>query len=320
MAKMKELSWSLSRARMFEECPRRFYYNFYLAPLGYLQDSPEEAKRAYEMKLIKSLDMWVGEVVHQTIQWMLEQARVGTITSADAARADVHQRLKDGWKGSKEELWRTHPPDIYPNLFEHYYDIEVGKSTKERLKIKAYVSVEKFRQIGAFERIANTPTDRWLPIDRFASFRLDGILMYVKFDFAIKDGKRIIIYDWKTGNISPDENRQLACYAMYTASKWNTPIENIAVCPAHLQPDFQYIEHSVSLEQLEEAKIYIKQSFNAMTKCLRNPVRNIAAIDDFPPTGNLCRCSRCSFKGICEQGKYASGDYDDLPVIQNEEL
>ncbi|MDI6828181.1 MAG: PD-(D/E)XK nuclease family protein, partial [Armatimonadota bacterium] len=102
MAKMKELSWSLSRARMFEECPRRFYYNFYLAPQGYSQDSPEEAKRAYEMKLIKSLDMWVGEVVHQTIQWMLEQARVGTITSADAARADVHQRLKDGWKGSKE--------------------------------------------------------------------------------------------------------------------------------------------------------------------------------------------------------------------------
>lgn len=319
MGGTKVLSWSLSRARMFEECPRRYYYTFYLAPLGIYEDAPEEAKLAYEMKYIKSLDMWIGDVVHQTIQWMLEQSREGKIVNVEDARAEIMRRLRQGWQGSRNQLWRKNPPDVYPNLFEHYYNLEVNNATKERLKNKALTSITNFAESEILEKINQTPADRWLPIDKNASFYMDGILMYVKFDFALKDGKRILVYDWKTGSASPHESRQLACYAMYTSSTWNAPIENIAVCPTRLHPDFHCLENTVSFEEIEDTKAYLKQSFEAMVSSLQDSARNIAVMDDFPPTCNLHCCLKCSFKGICELGKYASGDLDDLIEIQDEE-
>ena len=314
--RVKELSWSLSRARTFEECPRRLYLHSYLSQAGYSPDAPEEARRALEMRSIKSLDMWVGEIVHGTIQWALEQAREGSIPTAQDARSETRRRLSEGWQRSVKQLWRSNNADEYPNLFDHYYGISVGDATIERIKNKAFTSIGNFMDSYLLRRIATTPVDRWLPIDRFASFRLDGLLMYVKFDFALKEGKRLIVYDWKTGVPSSDERRQLACYAMYTSAKWAVPVANIAVCPVHLQPEFDAEEYTVADEDVDDAKTYIKQSFQGMVKCLRNPARNIAVMDDFPATGNLLRCVRCSFKGICEQGKVASGDLDDYPLVE----
>ena len=312
-SKVRELSWSLSRAKMFETCPRCFYYHYYFAQAGYSPDAPEEARLALEMKRIKGLDMWVGEIVHDTIQWALEQAKTGHIVTEQDAKAETRRRLSDGWLGSVKQLWRMHQDDEYPNLFEHYYGTTVTSAVTDRLKNKAFLSVGNFIDSPIFRQITSTSADSWLPIEKYASFRLDGLLMYVKFDFALKDGQLLTVYDWKTGNPTPDEMRQLACYAMYTSSKWEVPIENIKVCAVHLQPTLEASEHQVDESDVEEIRAHVKQSFNSMLECLRNPARNIAAMEDFPMTGNLMRCIRCNYKGICTQGAQASGDIDDLP-------
>jgi len=300
---------------MFDECPRRFYFHYYFSQAGYAPDAPEEAKLALEMKRIKGLDMWIGEVVHQTIQWALEQAKAGAVPSQQDVKAETRRRLSEGWQGSLRQLWRAHPEELYPNLFEHYYSIQVGAAVTDRLKNKAFLSIGNFVDSDIFKQIAAAPADRWLPIDKFASFRMDGLLMYVKFDFALKDGKQLTVYDWKTGNPTPDEVQQLTCYAMYASSKWEVPIENTKVCAVHLQPELDVNERLVDQAGIEEVRAYVKQSFNGMVKCLRSPARNLAVMDDFTMTGNLLRCVRCSFKGICEQGKVASGDVEDLPAI-----
>jgi len=315
--KVRELGWSLSRARMFEECPRRYYYHYYFCQAGYAPDAPEEARLALEMRSVKGLDMWVGEVVHETIQWALEQARSGAIPSEQDAKAEARRRLSEGWLGSLKQLWRTHPKDAYSNLFEHYYGISVGAAATDRLKNKAFLSVGNFTESEIFKQIAAMPDDRWLPIEKYASFRLDGLLVYVKFDFALREGERLTVYDWKTGKLSQNETRQLTCYAMYTSSKWSVPIENVKVCAVYLQPALEVNERPVGGDDVEDLRLYAKQSFNAMVNCLRFPARNIAAMEDFAMTGNLLRCVRCNFKGICEQGKQASGELDEVPIVED---
>lgn len=311
--KTKEKSWSLTRARMFDECPRRYYYQYHYSKSGYASDAPEDARLALEMSTIKGMDMWVGDVVHQTIQWALEQSKSGQIPSHAEARSDVRVRLSDGWRSSLQQLWRTGDRDIHPNLFEHYYRLTVGHAATERLRKKALTCVNNFMASDLFRWIVTTPVDRWLPIDRYASFRLDGLLFYVKFDFAARDGQMLTVYDWKTGKPSRDELRQLTCYAMYTSSKWVVPIENVKVAAVHLQPEMIVDEQVVEEYDVEEMRAYARQSFAGMLKCLRDPAKNIAARDDFPLTGNLLRCSRCSFKGICVQGKALSVEPDSLP-------
>ena len=317
--KERELSWSLSRGRMFHECPRRFYYHYYFAKIGFAPDAPEEARVALEMRTTKGLDMWVGEIVHQVIQWSLEQAKAGTVVSADEALAETKRLLSAGWKSSRLQEWRRNQDDEHPNLFEHYYKVEVGTATIERIKQKAYTSVGNFMGSDLFKWIMTTPVDRWLPVEKYASFRLDGLLMYVKFDFAVRDGKGLTVYDWKTGKPTEDEPRQLTCYAMYTSDKWAIPIANVKAAAVHLQPEMQILEFPVDDDSMEDLREHVKQGFNDMVKCLRNPARNIAAMDDFPMTGNMLRCLRCSFKGVCEQGKVASGDPGDLPPAEDSE-
>jgi len=311
--KVRELEWSLSRGRMFEECPRRFYYHYYFAKAGFAPDAPDEARLALEMRRLKGLDMWVGEIVHQVIQWTLEQAKAGTVISKPAAQSQTRHLLSDGWKCSITQEWRKKQDDEHPSLFEHYYEVPVGKAVTDRLKEKAFTSIGNFMDSDIFKEIAAAPAERWLPIDKYASFRLDGLLMYVKFDFALRDGKRLTVYDWKTGNPTPDEDRQLTCYSMYTSSKWDIPIKNVKACAVHLQPTLE--EHTLLVDEdgMDDLRTFVKQGFNAMVQCLRNPARNIAAMDDFAVTGNLLRCVRCNFKRICEQGRLASGELEGAP-------
>ena len=310
-----ELSWSLSKARIFEECPRRFYYQYYFSQVGYAPDAPEEARLALEMKRIKGLDMWVGEVVHQTIQWALEQTHLGKAPTKEEAIAETRRLLSDGWRCSKLELWRKQPDDRHPALFEHYYGVEVGAAATDRLKNKAFTSIGNFMDSEVLKRITSFTSDCWLPIEKFASFRMNGILFFIKFDFALKDEMKLTVYDWKTGKPNREESRQLACYALYTSTKWGVPLQNVTVCAVHLQPELEACERCVDEADIEEAQAFVKQSFNAMVKCLHNPVRNIAVMEDFPMSGNLLRCARCNFKGICEQGTFAQAE--ESPPIED---
>ncbi|MGB9587295.1 MAG: PD-(D/E)XK nuclease family protein [Armatimonadota bacterium] len=310
----REPKWSLTRSRMFEECPRRYYYYYHFAPQAGSHPD-DELRLAAEMRRIKTLDMWVGEVVHEAIQWTLEHIGTGNAPSEDEIKSYARQRLRDGWKASKEQSWRKYQDDRHPNLFHHYYEIPVDKATTDRLKSKVYTSLTNFVASEVFRQINATPRDRWLPIEKYASFRLDGLLMYVKFDFAMKDGAQLIVYDWKTGRPSQDVIRQLVCYALYTADKWQTPIDNIRVCAVHLHPDVELKEHPVRHEDIEDLRYYVKQSFDAMVKCLRDPENNVAVVGGFPMTENLRQCLYCSFRGLCPQGKVAIGDIEDLAEV-----
>jgi hypothetical protein len=303
----KEIAWSLSKARMFEECRRRFYLHYYLAKLGNLTDPPPDAHLALEMKNIKGLDMWVGEVVHATIQWALELVKLGMTPSEQDVKAEARRRLSEGWAASLRQLWRIERGDDHPNLFEHYYKVPVDDSTPKRLKEKAYLSLTNFLSSEVFGRISNTPPDRWLPIEKYASFRMpsigvgdgDAILFYLKFDFAMRTESGISVFDWKTGKPSMEESRQLACYAMYAADRWEFPTGKINVCAVHLQPELEAVERPVDETDIEEAVVHAQATFNSMKSCLHDPVHDIALKDDFPMTGNFMRCSRCNFKAIC---------------------
>lgn len=310
----KEKSWSLTRARMFHECPRRFYYQYHYSKSGFAYDAPEDAQLALEMSRIKGMDMWVGEIVHQTIQWALEQSKSGQIPSSAESRNYTRTLMSDGWRSSLKQLWRTGDHETHPNLFEHYYKMPVGNAVTDRLRNKANKCIDNYMGSELFKWIISRPAGQWLPIDKYASFRLDGLLFYVKFDFAIRDGQTLTVYDWKTGKPSADELRQLACYAMYTSQKWVIPIENVKVASVHLQPDMIVDEHVVEEYDIEDMRGYARQSFSAMLKCLRDPQKNITARDDFPMTGNFLRCARCNFRGICEQGISYNTGADGLSI------
>ncbi len=53
-------SWSFSRHSTFEECPRKYWFNYYGAWGGWEYDAPAEARELYLLKKISNLHMLAG--------------------------------------------------------------------------------------------------------------------------------------------------------------------------------------------------------------------------------------------------------------------
>ena len=88
-------------------------------------------------------------------------------------------------------------------------------------------------------------------------------------DCAVKEGKGIIIYDWKTGkSLSEDLSIQLACYAFYALQKWDLPPDSLKVVEYNLFSN-KANSFTVTMAEVEGIKGYIKGSVTDMQSLLR---------------------------------------------------
>ncbi|MBR4124901.1 MAG: hypothetical protein IKR13_01740 [Victivallales bacterium] len=63
-----DLTWSVSRARLFRSCQRAYYYAYYGAWGGWSNDAPVAAQLLYRLKQIKTFALWGGSIVHEVIR------------------------------------------------------------------------------------------------------------------------------------------------------------------------------------------------------------------------------------------------------------
>ena len=68
MALVHELSWSASRARMFQKCRRRYYLQYYLAWKGWDRQASDERQRAYLLKKMTRMPMLAGDALHRALE------------------------------------------------------------------------------------------------------------------------------------------------------------------------------------------------------------------------------------------------------------
>jgi hypothetical protein len=70
-------TWSATRVRTFQECRRKYYYRYHLAPLGRLPEASPEASAAHVVKDLVGVEAWAGELVHRIIQDALNRWKAG---------------------------------------------------------------------------------------------------------------------------------------------------------------------------------------------------------------------------------------------------
>ena len=63
-----EFSWSISRDRVFQICPRQYYFNYYGYWGGWESNAPQRVKQIYVLKQLKNRYMWSGAKVHDCIE------------------------------------------------------------------------------------------------------------------------------------------------------------------------------------------------------------------------------------------------------------
>jgi len=297
-------AWSATRARTFDECARKFYYRYSLAPLGKRPEAPEEAQEAHRVKDLLGLDAWAGQLVHSLIELVLGRWKSGRDWDEEELAGYARRQLSRQFRGS-QAYWDASPdefPRKPPLLDVHYFkDAAVSKDRAEQLAQTVTGSLRQFLRSDLARRIRAAGRFNWLPIDRNASARLDdGLLILVKPDFAFRVDDTLTILDWKTGRPDPTWTTiQLACYALYAADQWQHPLERIVPRAAYLHPEFREDPADYALERMPSYQEVIRETYAKM----RHALDADAPFDlRFPLTEDAGRCRWCPFRRLCEGG------------------
>ena len=292
-----KFSWSFSRHKMHSECPRKYYYHYYAFWGGWSPNADPFRKKLYCLRNMKNLPMWAGEIVHQTIKWILQAKKNKINIPLDKAHHYAESLIRTGWQQSLNKDWLNQPKEAL-NLFEHYYQRPVSQEIiDKKLRTKVYPSLENFYDSGFLEDLARIPPEDYLIMEKLESFAFNGTTVYIVPDLAIRSDF-YYLYDWKTGTPSDDDILQLSAYALYAATKWNLAMDQVKIIPVYLSLKPTSF---AACRELETGRIseFIQTSIEEMKSRLTCAVSNQACVERFPKTASRHRCQTCFFQEVC---------------------
>jgi len=295
-----EFSWSKSRDYLFNECKRKYYLNHYGSWNGWDWNASEELKEIYMLKNLISKEIWIGQVVHGIIKTVLFRLKSGEEILLSYALSLLRKKLDKDYNNSISKLYKEMPKKIV-GLFEHEYETLIPKDKWNKLFKMAEECLINFYNSDIYRKIKNTPVVNWVFLEDLLNFNFEGTKIYLSMDFAIKEGNKIIIYDWKTGRERDINNEiQLVCYALFVLNKWDISTENIIAKIYNLRIN-KIDEIIINSDQIEKIQEYMRKSISGMQELLKDKENNIAEEENFPINrGPLC--SYCKFKKICLKG------------------
>ena len=297
MIKFKNcLTWSFSRDRLFKDCRRAYYYHYYASWGGWQAHADEVARKAYILKNIRNINVWIGDIVHQVIRWILRSQIEGKEISCDEAIKKAKQMLHKTWEQSRSRSW-TLDVKRNLNLFEHYYKREPDQKELTLKLGKVVESISNIYGSGLIKMFRGLSQENLVHVDELDSFNFRGVKVFAAPDFAVHD-VGYILYDWKTGNPSDKDVLQLSCYVLYAMQKWKVLFKDIRIVPAYLSGQRVTFGFTKPLppEQTEE---YIGKSLKQMMSVLSQSNEEYANLRLCPKTEDSWRCKNCKFKEIC---------------------
>jgi len=299
-------AWSNSRVKTFRECAWRYYLTYFQSWEGWLGSAPQEKQRAYMLKKMTNLPMFVGSVVHDIIEEIISTGRkTGKWKTLEQSQHDAVQALRKGWKQSQEKRWQGSPARNI-NLAEHFYQEEIPKEKSAEFKQKVLRSLKAFYDMPLFNILQGLKKENWLSLEDFQKFELStGEEVTVKIDCGFRYQGKVYLFDWKTGKVSDNVIDQLTTYAMYALKKgWAAKPEDIVIIPVYLAAYSELGEQAtphleVTMKHIKRQAGIIKAEYPMLTKAFENKDNP----DFFEHTDNEKACERCFFRDMCSGAK-----------------
>jgi CRISPR/Cas system-associated exonuclease Cas4 (RecB family) len=293
--------WSISRDRVFQTCPRQYYFNYYGYWGGWEINAPQRTRQIYMLKNLKNRFMWAGEKVHDCINHTMTNLRRGiSVLDVDQIVDITLNQMREEFRSSRGKRYRTHPKTCA--LFEHEYEEAVSNDEWKRVADDVERCLRNFYSSDTCGMLKELPRRMWLEVEDFSSFILNNTKIWAVLDcsFRTEDGG-ITIIDWKTGRASEDVSIQLSCYAMYAMDKWGIDPENVKLIKYNLLAN-QAAEFAVSGAEIENTKAYIAGSIADMRSLLIDVNENIPKEEDaFLKVEDERVRAGCNFRKVCDR-------------------
>jgi len=307
---VNEFCWSVSQDKEFSECRRRYYYGRYGSWEGWPTGKGDaKTKQLYLLKNLTQKQMWVGSVVHDVVKKVLENFRGGHAVDYAFAEKLLVDEMKNDIESSKQKRYYQNPKRN-TGFFEDEYGIGI---TDEEITASidfAKLCLRNFFNSEAFTLLSKASKSDWLSVDddKPGEFSFEGAKIYVKVDAAVKQGNRILVFDWKTSRREDvDYSVQLACYLLFATKQWNCNPSQVDAFEVNLALP-RTTQHDGLSAKIDWFEDYMRKSIAAIKSMLRDPQANVAVEEDFPQANDLRRCTHCKYLRVCKPAVLPKGE------------
>ena len=250
-------TYSHSRLSTFEQCPRKYKFK-------YVEHFPIGDR--------KSIEGYLGGVVHEALRRLYELAMAGKIWTED--------RLLNYY----EETWaRLRPGEIYIRD-EELKEEDFRKKGRDMLSyyFHAYHPFNQEKTVGLERNIS-------INLDPEGEYRAQGIIDRL----AVTDDGTLQIHDYKTArSIVPqqylDEDRQLALYQLGVQQMWPD------------RKNFELVWHYLAVEERRTSKrtdLDINELVDSTISLIRE-IKQAIQDDNFPAKESRL-CNWCEYMSFC---------------------
>ena len=319
-----EFSWSRSRDATFQECRRKYFYQYYGAWGGWDPGAPPDVRRLYVLKQLSSRQQWAGRIVHDAVEMAFQVMRAECSVPPEPFIADVIERMRGEWRSSKAARYRDHPKS--PALFEHEYVLPLKPEAWQAVSRNVATCLRHFFRLPLLAEIRATAPEHW-SIEHWSKvFQFEGTSVWVAPDFGFWTPEgRLALVDWKTGGSHGEgASFQLGCYALYAHEVLGVTPARTDLIEVNLREP-TVTTHRWDDERLGAVRDRLRLSIRAMKAYLADPDANLALIDGFERTEELRICRWCNFRAVCRpefasEGGVARGQAGARSVLESDHL
>jgi CRISPR/Cas system-associated exonuclease Cas4 (RecB family) len=293
------IKWSYSRREVLEQCPRRYYYQYYGANLRAAVAEPLKDTLRF-LKTLGNRHLRAGEILHLVVKSYLKHLQDGESWSLARmlcwARDIYHRDLEYSrqYQSREQSDDGEYPPALLLEFYYGFEDAEELWTESESRLVKALTNfmtnaeLEHFR-FGA--RHASAIVEKSVHLEE-EHFSMDG-----KIDLAYPQGGRIVVVDWKMGQSNgSSDGLQLLSYALGAVKEFGCPSSNIDLYRVHLA-NGKVSPFAVYEREVRSAKARIIQDLERMQEL--DDYGQKAVSEAFTPCNQPRVCALCSFRGVC---------------------
>ncbi len=296
---IRAIEWSYSRRESLEQCPLRYYYEYFGANKKKAKGEPDKA-RLHTLKASSNCYLRTGTILHLIISQFFRNMQAGEPRTHNDAIDWATRLLKKDMDYSRQypdlpETQGKFPPILLreyidqPAEADAFYDRVAQRMIEAIRAFFTDVRYEEFRIGGSSAgAVVEYPMHlKTLPCKAAG-----------KIDLAYIANGVVTIVDWKSGGSGGlgEDSLQLAAYGLWAIEHFGCSPEALRVCKVHLgsgEIDF----FPINADVLHAARTRIIQDAERMAT-LDQWARD-GVVDVFTPNKKETICRLCAFRGIC---------------------
>ena len=324
MAFRNRFGWSISRERLFDECPRKYYFHYYLSWGGWERNAPLVAREAFKLKRLVPLALWRGQLVHYVVSKVLQSMKAkGRVPEKRDVLDYTAERFEAQLEFSRSRRYLTESKKKgdriridWLALVDHEYGREIDPVLLERTREECVAGIEGLYTSPILPRIEASDPEGWRIEDldhaEFSQvFEIKGVTVFAKTDFIFREpDSSFSIVDWKTnrpagdgGDGESEKNRtQLGIYGYYATTILSEPLDSLRLLEVNLLEKGLVREHSIDEESLRCFARAVEAGIEKLSGLLvdADVERNEPLAASRFPTIESGRCAFCNFYRICK--------------------